>query len=721
MRQCILLAAACLLLACPFRAVIAQTNADSASRGGDDSVRYIIDPVTITGTRVSHSWIQVPLSLTIIGTKELRKSKGYGLDEVLSFVPGVLAQSRFGNQDVRLIIRGFGARGAGERSNSGTTRGIRILNNGFPETEPDGRTSLDLVDISAAGGVEVMRSNASSLYGNAGGGIVNISSNTTFDRPYALYRQSFGSFGFHKEHLTGGALLGAGRMYYALGNTTSDGWRDHSRSSQMLVNAGVVSPLGDGTQLGVHLSGTSNAFRIPGALTAEQYAADPSMSDSLYITRDERRNNRLGRLGVTAEHRIDEHHSVSATAFIQPKFLQRSERGTFRDFTRYHVGGSAIYRNDASPAEGLRNMLMVGLDEAYQDGAILFYTLSSDANKALPLRDNKREGSNNLGVFAQNELFVADSWVLLFGLRYDVVSYYSENYINLNLHETKSFSRLIPKAGVTYRISPTHSIYASVGGGLEVPAGNETDPAGTYGQDTLFAINPLLDAMKSTTAEIGTKQVIGLGGEDAVAYLTYDVAAYWLRVSDDIVPYRNGRFYFTAGRTERMGLELGGELNFTMGLTANAAVTVSKNEYKDYSIDSVHYGNPAAVADFSGNKVVGVPDLFYSVGMRYAPTSLKGPFISASLQSVGRYFADDANLISVPSYTVVNAAIGLDRWAPGGGRLFVSALAGVNNIADSKYVGSAWLNPDIVNGRAVYIEPGLPRNFIGSVSVGLTL
>lgn len=713
MRHLVLFAAVCLIVPFAPDAARAQTE--------DDSVRYVIDPVTITGSRVRHSWIQAPLSLTIIGTKELRKSKGYGLDEVLTFVPGVLAQSRFGNQDVRLIIRGFGARGAGERSNSGTTRGIRILNNGFPETEPDGRTSLDLVDISAAGGIEVMRSNASSLYGNAGGGVVNISSNTSFEEPYALYRQSIGSFGFHKEHLTGGAFLGTGRLYYALGNTTADGWRDHSRSSQALFNAGIVAPLGDRTQVGVHLSGTSNAFRIPGALTGEQYAADPSMSDSLYIKRDERRNNRLGRLGVSAEHRLDERHSFTATAFIQPKFLQRSERGTFREFTRYHVGGSAIYRNDAHISGGLRNMLLVGVDEAYQDGAILFYTLSTDGNKALPLRDNKREGSNNLGIFAQDELFIGETWVVLLGLRHDVVSYYAESNIDLDLTDRKSFSRLIPKAGVTWRISPTHSVFASLGGGLEVPAGNETDPAGTYGQDTVYAINPLLDAMKSTTAEVGTKQVVSFGGAVPVAYLSYDVAAYWLRITDDIVPYRNGRFYFSAGRTERMGIEVGGELNFTMGLTANAAFTLSKNEYKDYAIDSVHYGNPGAVADYSGNKVVGVPDIFYSVGLRYAPALLKGAFVSASLQSVGKYFADDANLISVPSYTLVNAAVGLDRWTPGGGRFFVSAMVGVNNLGDERYVGSAWLNPDIVDGRAVYIEPGLPRNFAGNASVGITL
>jgi len=689
----------------------------------DDSVSYLLDPVTVTGTRTPQSWLRVPASVSFIGATELRTSRGYGLDEVLGFVPGVLAQSRFGNQDVRIIIRGFGARGAGERSNSGTTRGIRILQDGFPETEPDGRTSLDLIDPSSAGNIEVMRSNASSLYGNAGGGVLSVSSNTTFDAPYTTYRQSFGSYGFHKEQLTGGAFLGEGgspaKMYFSLGNTTSRGGRAHSRSSQTLLNTGVVAALGEATRIGVHITGTSNAFRIPGALTKAQYDADPSVADSLHVARDERRNNRLGRIGVTADHRLDGHNSVIVTAFAQPKFLERSERGTFRNFTRYHVGGSAMYRHSSPVGTDAENSFSAGVDEAYQDGAILFYALSPEGGRALPLRDNKREGANNLGAFIQDELSLGESWVLLAGLRYDDVSYYSESYTDLALHQHKKFERVTPKAGITYRFSPTHSLYASLGGGLEVPAGNETDPAGTFGQDTVYAINPLLDAMKSTTVEVGTKQVISLGAGEPSAYLTYDVAAYWLRVTDDIIPYRNGRFYFTAGSTDRMGIEAGGSLHFTMGLTANASLTLSQNEYRDYRVDSVHYGNPGAVADYSGNRVVGVPDVFYSAGLKYSPEECRWAFLHLNLQTVGKYFADDANSVSVPAYTVVNAAVGIDRLTIGSGSITLSAFAGVNNLSDAKYVGSAWLNPDIVGGEPVYIEPGLPRNFTGSVSLGV--
>jgi hypothetical protein len=41
----------------------------------------------------------------------------------------------------------------------------------------------------------------------------------------------------------------------------------------------------------------------------------------------------------------------------------------------------------------------------------------------------------------------------------------------------------------------------------------------------------------------------------------------------------------------------------------------------------------------------------------------------------------------------------------------------LSNLADRRYIGSAYLNPDVVNGVPVAFEPGTPREVV----VGLTL
>jgi len=91
------------------------------------------------------------------------------LDETLWLIPGLSVSNRNNpSQDPRISIRGFGARSAFG------VRGIRVLRDGLPLTLPDGQTPVDYLDLESVGRVEVMRGSASSLYGNAGGGVVDI-------------------------------------------------------------------------------------------------------------------------------------------------------------------------------------------------------------------------------------------------------------------------------------------------------------------------------------------------------------------------------------------------------------------------------------------------------------------------------------------------------------------------------------------------------------------
>ncbi len=690
-------------------------------RAQSDTIKYVLPPLTVTATRDAEPWLEVPLALNVITLNGVLPGKGTGLDEILSGTPGVLAQSRYGGQDIRLSIRGFGARGAGAKSNAGTIRGIRVLLDGFPETEPDGRTSLDLLDISGAGRVEVVRSNASSVWGNASGGVVSVFSNTAFESPYATVQSSFGSFGFHKEMVQAGAMLDAGRFFLSLGNTTADGWRVHSGSSQTLLNTGLVSALGERTSLGLYLSGTTNLYRIPGPLTLAQYDSLPQQSDSTFIQRDERRYNRIGRIGVTLAHDINTANALSAQAFISTKYLERSERGTFRDFNRYHVGGNIVFRNTFSFAGKLKNTLLAGVDEAYQDGAIQFYNLTSTGDRGTTMKDNKREGANSFGAFLQDDIFLSRELNMMLGARYDNITYYYDSYIEPNLDDRKSFEHVTPKVGITYHFSPTQSVYANLGGGVEVPAGNEVDPSPSIADgslDTVRALNPLLEPITSTTIEAGVKQIMSIGGEDRIVTLTYDVALYWIEVRNDIIPYDDGGFYFTAGKTRRMGLEAGASIQFANGLSLEPSLTLSKNTYVDYTIDSAHYDNPGKFLDLKDNKMAGIPDVYYTVGLRYAPAFLGGSYVKLSVQGVGSYFADDRNLYDVPATTVLNAVVGTEHVRIPGTGLSVRGFLGVNNLTDRTYPASVWINPQLNSqGKPVYLEPGLPRNIVGSVSL----
>jgi iron complex outermembrane recepter protein len=683
-----------------------------AQEGGDSAKK--IKSVSSIATRVPVPVLSAPFALTVISADQFRLRRGFSLDEALVGVPGVLAQSRSGGTDIRLTIRGFGARGAGDRSNAGTARGVRVMIDGIPETEPDGRTAFDQLDLAAAWRIDVIRSNASSTWGNAAGGVVNVSTAAFDVAPFERVEQQMGSYGLNRSIVQFVEPIGTGNVAVTYTNTSGEGWRQGSDFRRAYLNIALQSPIGEKTDLGVFVRAANDLFHIPGPLTMAQYEADPEQANATYFSRQERRHNRLGTFGATLDRRLDESNAINASVYVNPKYLQRSERGTFRDFTRYHTGGSASYRNVAT-LSGMRVTSLIGSDLAYQDGAILFYNLTPSGERGTDLDDNKGEGAANVGAFLQEAIGIGDRTDLLVGARYDVIRYDYRSFIAPETNVAKKFERVTPKLGINFRVTPTFALYANMGGGIEAPAGNETNPASTFGEDTLYAINPLLDAIRSTTYEVGMKH---LWARDAgmVRTVSYDVALYDIEVEDEPIPYRGGRFFFTAGKVRRQGLEIGGNVGLPAGFSFVGSGTFSRNKYVEYVVDSVHYGVEGAFADYSDNEIAGTPNTYYSAQINFEPMQWPMLRFEIGAQGVGKFFADDANAVEVPAYSVFNAGVGL-RDPVRVGNVGVRGFLSVTNLSDKRYVGSAFTNPDYVGGFPVAFEPGMPRQLVVSLSV----
>jgi iron complex outermembrane receptor protein len=418
------------------------------------------------------------------------------------------------------------------------------------------------------------------------------------------------------------------------------------------------------------------------------------------------------------DYNFDDENSINGSFFISPKYLQRSERGTFRDFTRYHIGGNAIYKNSVAFSNEFHNIFLAGFDEQFQDGAILFYNLSDGNGRGNELKTNKKEGANSFGIFLQDEILLNEKVSLIAGLRYDNITYYNQDFMKLNFKDEKVFEKITPKFGLSYRFDIAHTLYLNFGSGVEVPAGNETDPE--TGKDTIYLLNPLLEPIKSQTFEIGSKNIFLLS-EGLIKFFKIDAAAYYINITDDLIPYQSGRFYFTAGKTSRIGIEAGAELILDYGLSLSAAFTFMNSKYDDYKIDSVHYDTTKTgkYADFEGNKVAGIPDLFYNLTVKYSIEQLNSLFVELNLEGIGQYFADDANLFEVPAYNILNLKIAFEKPLAISDNFYIRLFATLNNILNKKYAASAFINPDLEKhtGKPVYLEPGLPRNFV----IGLSL
>jgi len=330
------------------------------------------------------------------------------------------------------------------------------------------------------------------------------------------------------------------------------------------------------------------------------------------------------------------------------------------------------------------------------------------------LSDNKGEGANNLGVFLHSELPVSDRLNLLVGARYDAISYYYRSFLPTApvRFDSRKFDRVSPKVGFSWLLTPTSSFYGNVGGGIEVPAGNETDPSPGPGAIPPALLNPLLDAISSTTYELGFKS--------ANTRFGYDVALYDTEVANEIIPYNGGRYYSTAAKARRSGVEIGANARATNGVFAGAAFTFSKNTYLDYVVDSavINPANAGRLADLSDNDIVGIPNVIANVEVGTVVPGYRGLRLKAAVEHSGEYFADDANAVRVPAFTILNLTAELRTPIVAANGWGIRGFVTIHNVTDKKYIGSAFLNPDLVGSAPAAYEPGMPRSIIVSFSAG---
>src|SRR4051812_25972738 len=148
-----------------------------------DSSRAALPTVRVTATREGpRSPLVLPYAVIQVRPDSLAALRRAGIDELLFAVPGVaLANRQNPAQDPRVSIRGFGARSAFG------VRGVRVMQDGIPVTLPDGQTPVDVLDFEGADRVEVVRGSASSLYGNAAGGVIDLRSASPSLMPIAPY------------------------------------------------------------------------------------------------------------------------------------------------------------------------------------------------------------------------------------------------------------------------------------------------------------------------------------------------------------------------------------------------------------------------------------------------------------------------------------------------------------------------------------------------------
>ncbi len=695
----------------------------SAAPGREDTARtYTIDEVVVTGTRSAKKIVDVPYPVERVSGSELSFDRKVAVDDALRAIPGLFLQSRYGNHDVRISMRGFGS-----RSNTGI-RGIRILLDGIPESEPDGQTRIEAIDFNSLGAIELIRGNLSSAYTNAPGGVINFINDLDAGPSSLLAFNEAGSFGLRGNGVKAKVNTGAYRSLATYHYHGARGFRPHSADSWHIVNGGVQVAPGDFSTLGIHLYYVDGIIRLPGSLTRAQFDADPWQANPRDVSRDTRRLTKKGRLGVRYGVFFggERKHEIEVTGYGTVKYFERLAR-TFRIFNRSGVGMSAHYTGRFGLA-GLGDEFTAGVDAFYQSGPIEEYR-NIGGTKGDILEGITSEAIRNNGIFLQNILtLVPERLDLMTTLRYDNMTFSADNRLFELRNARREFNRATPKAALNYKITPLVAAYASYGLSYDTPADNEMDNYPTSTNPTPL-LNPDLRAQKSKNLEAGIKGSADAPGEgprgdtpDGSRFfgrVKYELSVYHIVTDDEIVPFDvfGDVFFRNAATSDRTGVEAGLTAVVARVLTLRAAYAWSDFTYSRYAAGSTELDSTGAVVeigrDFSGNRLPSVPmhNLTLSVSWERRVSEAVTGFLRPTFRAISGLHADDRNSEKAAGYRLLDAVGGIDV---GVGRFNVVLSGGCLNITDRRYV--AFVNINSATGE--FYEAGAPRNWFVGLNVG---
>ncbi|HLP81845.1 MAG TPA: TonB-dependent receptor [Nitrosomonas sp.] len=654
----------------------------------------ILDPINITATRSERSPTQIPNSITQIRRDPQQGFQpGATLDEFARGTPGVFFQNQFNfTQDLRIAIRGFGARSAFG------VRGIQMRVDGIPQTLPDGQTQLDSIDPSLIERMDILRGPSASLYGNASGGMIDI---TTREAPKEAFvimpRQVIGQYGYLKSELfMGGSNGNVGYSVFG-SHLQQNGWRDHSAMQNMFSQAKLNFRTSANSDLMlVFREFYSPLSKDPGALTSTEVQADRRQASARNVQFNAGEEIRQEEIGMRYRNRFSAGKEFTATTYLLHRDFQNRQaflEGGQVQFDRW-VGGLMLQFVNDHILFQRPNRLLVGVDYGIQNDDRQRFDNNSGRRGALNLSQIERVQS--VGPFFRNEWNLKDNLDVVVGGRWDWLHYQVTDVLKSDGNQSgvRTVSQASGSAGVVYHLSEQHQVYTHIGSVFEAPTTTEliNNPSGTGG------FNPRLNAQTSLSSELGFR------GNSAG--FQYDTAVFFIRTWDEITPFElassPGRAFFrNTGQSRRIGVETRVVTPEWKGLRGEISYTFSNFEFEKYLVSD---------ANLKGNFFPGIPTHRWEGLLRYAHPL--GFFGQLHVQRVGEFFVNDANTATNQAYNLGQLLLGWEMKRNG---IEGSVFFGVNNLFDAHYNANTRINAAL--GR--YFEPGLPLNLFGGVRVRL--
>ncbi len=713
------------------------------------SLNAISQSVSVSAQTMAVTEVPTAQTITSVDRQDTKDSADFTIQESLALVPGITTITGNGPRDISISLRG-----SNDRQAYGI-RNIQLFEDGFPVTQPDGLGRADLTDPHAYDSIDAVQGPSSTLYGNyATDGALFFHTRPGGDINGIDLGTDVGSFGYLNNYVTIGRAGDNYEYSFFVSNVRARQYTDHSAFDTTTANIFMRYNVTKRDRIALKFIDNDLDTALSIRLSLNQYKVNPFQSN-------------CAALAGTSCASI----SVYANGFTGTKVsLSADQAGLGRRDRRTIVG--ARWEHDLTDKTTWRTQLVWDVKDINQPtgassnkGSAPAFNLLSDGTRKGKLFGQesttygggfyKYEGlnSNNwnvmpggnatLGAYTSNYFGTSNAGGFRFreelalGKRITVVGGFAGESTRLSALETvytysatatptttlipayRTFFDVAPEAAVLYRASNSLRIHSRLGTGYGTPQASNLfiTPQGTYGNNTN------LNAQKNVGIDLGADWLVA-------SNIQLSATGYYERFSNELVSTTAsanavGASTFNAPSSAHRGLVAGLDWHplpkQVSGLRFRASYLLDKQVYRSYT--EVLSG-VAFVRD--GNYIPGVVPNNLNARLIYDKPSSRfgdiGGYVETNFRD--KYWFDNANLLQVPSATLMNADVHYDP-APGHGIWSRTHFYfDLQNIANRTYVGSAGNITDTTTATATTIAAttgsiyaGAPRSSIGGFRI----
>jgi outer membrane receptor protein involved in Fe transport len=670
----------------------------SAQTAPPDTVTTL-DALVVTADRAQTLLAESVAAVSILTRARLSAVPNATLADALRQLPGFALLDLDGlGYDPLITVRGFYGGGEAEY--------VVVLLDGRPMNDvQSGRVAWDAIPLAAVERVEVVRGGSSALWGDAAiGGVINVVTKQAVARPAVDWMTAGGTYGTWRGSAAAHGAIGGRAASASVGVDRTRGFRDHSERTAGRAAGTLALAAGPTGSLTASLGAHWRDHDVPGPLPGSAVATDRSAADVFY--RFDRTVDRAWRLGLDLDRTLNERVELSAsvggdvrdveairTLGLSPDFADTQERvlGTARGTgtAQIDIDGTGLPVTDR---------LTIGIEAAHATADSEYYRVVSGDRAAYQAATGARGDLDTSGrgdrtaaaAFAQYTLLPVDAVRISAGVRADWLrDGFSPSEPDDDALDA-AHRAISPRLGVNvqYLRSAVHTgnVYLTAGRSFKAPTLDQLFDQRRmpvpFPPWSVSISNALLDPQRGASVEVGLFHGVALVPGTLNAELS--LAVYQMDMEDELDFDLETFRYINIGRSRHRGVEAG--LRLVSPRAGSAFLNYTQQRVTQRA------------GEHTGSRLKAIPLHSLSAGV---DASVVGRLRTGLVVSHARdIFLDDANTLTLPPYTRVDAAV---SYPVASVRLFLD----VRNVLDARYSTTGF--PDPSGSDVVFYHPAAGR------------